>query len=389
MTSRHIAAVLQAFAGAALAAGIALPAAAQAAFPNKPVKIIVPYTPGTSADMIARLISNDLGNELGQAIVVENKAGAASIIGTAFVAKAPADGYTVMMALNTHVITPASRKTPYDPIADFATIGQIATGQMMVLVNPSVPATTFSQLVDYLRKQGDAATYSTPGVGSTTHLYSLVLQDAMGTRMRHIPANGMNVAAMDVMQNQSTLLIGSLEATRPHVASGKLKALAQTGKVASPLFANVPTVAQSGHPEIDLSIWVGMYAPAGTPRPIVERLNTALRKVAGSAAIRDNLAEKGYHVMLTSPEDFAALNKREFALWSQVIQKHNLRSNESGARRPARLPHEHDESADSQVDRAPADQERARKGHDDVERGVVDTDKGPVIDQAYKKVRGG
>jgi tripartite-type tricarboxylate transporter receptor subunit TctC len=311
--------------GTALFSGVAH---AQAPFPARPVKIIVPYTPGASADMIARLISNELATDLGQPIVVENKAGAASIIGTSFVAKAPADGYTVMMALNTHVITPASRKAPYDPIADFAPIGQIATGQMMVLVNPSVPATTFPQLVDYLRKRGDGATYSTPGVGSTTHLYTLALQEAIGTNMRHIPANGMNVAVMDVMQNSSTLLIGPVESARTHIASGRLRALAQTGKQPSPLFPNVPTVERSGYPDVNLSIWVGMYAPAGTPRPIIDRLNRALRTVVGNAAIRESLSEKGYDPALSSPDEFAALNRREFALWSQLIQKNGLRTND-------------------------------------------------------------
>jgi tripartite-type tricarboxylate transporter receptor subunit TctC len=311
--------------GTALFSGVAH---AQAPFPARPVKIIVPYTPGASADMIARLISNELATDLGQPIVVENKAGAASIIGTSFVAKAPADGYTVMMALNTHVITPASRKAPYDPITDFAPIGQIATGQMMVLVNPSVPATTFPQLVDYLRKRGDGATYSTPGVGSTTHLYTLALQEAIGTNMRHIPANGMNVAVMDVMQNSSTLLIGPVESARTHIASGRLRALAQTGKQPSPLFPNVPTVERSGYPDVNLSIWVGMYAPAGTPRPIIDRLNRALRTVVGNAAIRESLSEKGYDPALSSPDEFAALNRREFALWSQLIQKNGLRTND-------------------------------------------------------------
>jgi tripartite-type tricarboxylate transporter receptor subunit TctC len=325
MKTRFTTALIGALVGAALFSGAAH---AQAPFPARPVKIIVPYTPGASADMIARLISNDLANDLGQPIIVENKAGAASIIGTAFVAKAPADGYTVMMALNTHVITPASRKAPYDPITDFVPIGQIATGQMLVLVNPSVPATTFPQLVDYLRKRGDAATYSTPGVGSTTHLYTLALQEAMGTTMRHIPANGMNVAAMDVMQNSSTMLIGPVETARTHTASGKLRAVAQTGKQPSSMFPNVPTVERSGYPDVNLSIWVGMYAPAGTPRPIIDRLNKALRTVVGSAAIRESLSEKGYDPALSSPDEFAALNRREFAQWSQLIQKNGLRTND-------------------------------------------------------------
>ena len=315
-------------AAAIIVAGAMLPAAAQTTWPNRPIRIVVPYSPGTTADTIARVISTDLGKELGQSIVVENKVGAASAIGTAYAAKSAPDGYTLLMALNTHVITPASRKTPYHPLDDFAPIAGIASSQMVVLVNPSVPASTFPQLVDYLRKRGDDATYSSPGIGSTGHLFTLLLQDAMGSTMRHVPANGMTVAVMDVMQNQTTMVIGGVESTLPGTAAGKLKAIAQTGKSASRLLPNVPTVAQSGYPDFDLSLWVGMYAPAGTPRPIIDRLNKAIRAAVNTPEVRQSMASKGYDVAVSSPEEFGALNRREFAQWSKVVEKYGLRSNE-------------------------------------------------------------
>lgn len=321
-------ACMVAAAAAAMAMSMALPmqAGAQAAYPSKPIKIVVPYSPGTGADLIARLVSNDLASALGQPVIVENRVGAASAIGTAAVAKSAPDGHTLLMALNTHVITPASRKTPYHPLNDFAPIGQIANGQMLVLVNPSVPATTFPQFVDYLHKRRDEATYSSPGMGSTGHLYTLVLQDAIGSSMRHIPANGMTVALMDVMQNQSTMVIGAAESARANIASGKLKALAQMGKNPSPMFPDVPTLAQLGYPNIDLSIWIGLYAPAGTPRPIIDKLNKVMRSVVDTPAIRTTLADRGFEVALGSPEEFTAVNQREFALWTQVVQKHNVRA---------------------------------------------------------------
>ncbi len=307
-------------------AALPMQADAQAPYPSRPIKIVVPYTPGSGADTIARLLSNDLATALGQPVIVENKVGAASAIGTAAVAKAAPDGLTLLMALNTHVITPASRKTPYHPLNDFAPIGRIATGQMVVMVHPSIPANTFGQFVEYLHKRGDEASYSSPGMGSTTHLYTLVVQDAIGSSMRHIPANGMTVALMDVMQNQSTMVIGAVENARINIAAGKLKALAQTGKIPSPTFPNVPTLAQLGYPNIDLSIWIGLYAPAGTPRPIIDKLNKVMRSVAETPAIRATLTERGYDLALSSPEEFAAVNQREFALWTQVVQKHGVRA---------------------------------------------------------------
>ncbi|MPS29190.1 MAG: tripartite tricarboxylate transporter substrate binding protein [Alcaligenaceae bacterium] len=297
---------------------------AEGGYPSRLVRIVVPYTPGTSADALARLLSDKLAARLGQSVVVENRPGAAAAIGTAYVAKAPPDGYTLMMSLNTHVITPASRKTPYDPVKDFAPIGQIASGQMLVLTHPSTPARTFPEFVAYLKKMGDDASYSSPGPGSTTHLYSLVLQDMLGTRMRHIPANGMGVAAMDVMQNSSTMLISTVEASRANVASGKLKPMAQTGRLRSQLVPDLPTVAESGYPDYDLSIWVGMYAPAGTPKAIVQRLHDEVGAIMGTPQMRKDLLEKGYDVVLTSPEAFAELNRKEFARWKDVVARHGL-----------------------------------------------------------------
>ena len=316
------------FAVAVFGAGVPLLAVAQAPYPNRPIRIVVPYSPGTAVDTLVRVISADLGKELGQSVVVENRVGAASAIGTAYAAKAAPDGYTLLMAQNTHVITAASRKTPYHPIDDFAPIGGMATGPMVVLVNSTVPASTFPQLVEYLRKSRDEATYSSPGVGSTGHLFSLVLQEAIGSTMRHVPANGMTVAVMDVMQNNTTLVLSGVESTLPGTASGRLKAIALTGKSPSRLLPNVPSVAQSGYPDVDLSLWIGMYAPAGTPRPIIDRVNAAMRSVVNMPTIRQSIADKGYDVALSSPEEFATLTRREFVQWTKVVEKYGLRTNE-------------------------------------------------------------
>ncbi len=313
---------------ATLSSGVSAQTSADgaAAYPNRQIRLIVPYTPGTSPDTIARMLSSKLEAKLGQNVIVENKVGAASAIGTAYVAKAAPDGYTLMMSLNTHVITPAYRKAPYDPVRDFTAIGQVATGQLLVLTNPSTPANNFQELVAYIKKSGDNATYSSPGIASTTHLFSLVLQDALGTKMRHIPAAGMGTAMMDVMQNNSTILLAGVENARPLMASGKIKALAQTGKKRSTLLASLPSIADSGYPDYDLSLWIGLYAPAGTPSAIVDKVNVAVRSVMDTPEMKRDLGEKGYDVHLSSPQEFAELTRQEFARWQKVIKDEGLQA---------------------------------------------------------------
>ncbi|MCK9507700.1 MAG: tripartite tricarboxylate transporter substrate binding protein, partial [Pigmentiphaga sp.] len=307
-----------------LSALLCVPMLGMAAYPERPIRIVVPYTPGTSPDIIARLIVDKLGNELGQNTFVENRPGAATAIGTNSVAKANPDGYTLMVSINSHVITPATRTTPYDPVKDFAPIGQIGLGQLAVLVGPSTKAQTFPELVKELKEKGDEATYSSPGMGSTTQLYSIVLQDILGTNMRHIPGSGMGSAMMDVMQGNTNMVIGGLDQSLPNIQSGKLRALAQTGKEPSKLLPNVKSISQYGYPEYDFAIWVGMYAPAKTSPEIIKKLNATLNKVMALPEIRDAVESKSYSVVTGTPEAFGELTRKEFEYWKAVVKKHGL-----------------------------------------------------------------
>ncbi len=307
-----------------LSALLCVPVLGMAAYPERPVRIVVPYTPGTSPDIIARLIVEKFGDELGQNTFVENRPGAATAIGTNSVSKANPDGYTLMVSINSHVITPATRNTPYDPVKDFASIGQIGLGQLAVLTGPSTKAQTFPELVEELKQKGDEATYSSPGMGSTTQLYTVVLQDMLGTNMRHIPGSGMSSAMMDVMQGNTNVVIGGLDQALPNIQSGKLKALAQTGKEPSKLLPEVKSIAQYGYPEYDFAIWVGMYAPAKTPRAIIQKLNTALNKIMALPEVREAVESKNYSVVTGTPEAFAELTRKEFEYWKAVVKKHGL-----------------------------------------------------------------
>ena len=295
-------------------------------YPNKLVKITVPYSAGSGADLLARFLSERLAPRLGQALVVDNKAGASGVIGTAAVAGAPADGYTLMIAPPTHVITSVLRKTSYDPIKDFEPIAQVARGVFVLAIHPSTPANNLKDLVAYLKTQGSNVTYASAGVGSTTHLYMAHFQMEMGTQMRHVPAKGITASLMDVMQNQVTVVLAPLETVVPLLAAGRLKAVAQTGKARQPALPNVPTFAEAGAPDYNVELWFGVYAPAGTPRAIVARLNREINAVMASSESKVTLASQGLEPVTGTPELLGALGKAEFARWSAVVKSASIQA---------------------------------------------------------------
>ena len=295
-------------------------------YPNKVVKIIVPYSAGSGADLLARFLSERLTPRLGQALVVENRAGASGVIGTAAVAAAPADGYTLMIAPPTHVITSVLRKTSYDPIKDFEPIAQVARGVFVLAIHPATPANNLKDLVSYLKTQGNNATYTSAGVGSTTHLYMAHFQLEMGTQMRHIPAKGITASLMDVMQNQVTVVLAPLETVASLLAAGRLKAVAQTGKARQPALLNVPTFAEAGAPDYNVELWFGVYAPAGTPRAIVARLNREINTVLVASEAKLSLANQGLEPVTGPPELLGGLGKAEFARWSAVVKNASIKA---------------------------------------------------------------
>jgi len=293
-------------------------------YPRRTVKIVVPYSPGTSADTIARRAAEQLSQRLGQNVYVENRPGASGVIGTSYAAGAAPDGHTLMVGPTTLVITPAFRPTPYDPVKSFVPVGQIAESAQVVITGAATPARDFKELVAHLKSRGDDASYASPGIASTAHLYTTVLQNMVGVKMRHIPASSLNTAIMDVVQGSVNMMIAPIEAARPLVASGKLKAIAQTGGARSPLLPAVPTLAELGYPNYQLAVWVGLYAPAGTPDPIVARLNRELEAAFDTEAMRASLADTGFEVVLGTPEDLGRLTRTEFERWSRIIKTEGI-----------------------------------------------------------------
>ncbi|MBH2008924.1 MAG: tripartite tricarboxylate transporter substrate binding protein [Xanthomonadaceae bacterium] len=316
---------------AALAATASVGAFAQtqnpaASYPQKVVKIIVPYGPGTGSDVLARILAEHLGPRLGQAVIVENKAGASGLIGTQFVSNATADGYTLMMAGPTLTINSATRKTPYNPVSSFAPISQVGRSSVVLVVHPSVPANSLTELVAYLKEQGDNATYSSAGVGSAIHLYSAQFQQVVGSRMRHIPSKGVAGAVMDVVQNQVTMTLATFEAAAPLLRGGRLKALAQTGEVRSANLPDVPTFAEGGVPGFRVELWYGMFAPAATSPALVERLNRELRAVVALPTVKTLFAAAGTDTFIGTTQELGKIVRDEFATWSELTKRMGIKA---------------------------------------------------------------
>ena len=307
-----------------LAAVLALHAAAAAAqaYPSKPIRLMVPFPPGGSTDIVARIVAQRIGAQLGQALVIENRGGAGGTLGTAVVARAPADGYTLTVAsTSTHVVAPSVyTKLEYDPVKDFAPIGLMAVTPYLLVVNPSVPARTLKELVELLKAKPGRLNYASAGVGSTTHLAMEMLKDASRTYALHIPYNGNGPAGTAVVAGQVEILFGSLPALLPHAKSGRVRALAVGTPKRSPSLPEVPTVAESGYPGFDASLWLALMAPAATPASIIERLNRELNAAVTSRETGEALGKAGAEPVTSAPAELAAMIRDGVGKYAQVVK---------------------------------------------------------------------
>jgi tripartite-type tricarboxylate transporter receptor subunit TctC len=312
---------------AVLSAGLAvlcLSCAAQAQqYPVKSIRLIVPLAPGGGNDTIARLIGQKITPALGQQVVVDNRAGAGGVIATEMVAKAPADGYTLLLA-NVAVMTivpNAQKKLPYDALKDFAPVSLIASAPQLVVVHPSLPVNSIKQLVALAKAKPGAINYASNGIGSSTHLATEMFAMQTGVKMVHVPYKGLSLAMTDLMSGQVPLMFSSAVAMLPHVKNNKLRAIAMTGAKRSPVLAEVPTVAEAGVPGYESGSWYGIVAPANTPRAIVERLNREIVAVVKSKEIQERLHNEAVTPLGNSPEEFSAHIKTEFERMARVIRE--------------------------------------------------------------------
>ena len=306
----------------ALGLGLAAagPAAAQP-YPNRPIKLIVPFPAGGPPDVIARIVADSMSTRLGQSVVVDNRPGAGATIGTRSVANAEPDGHTLLFASTTSLsIGPALFKNlDYDPVKSFTPVAGISIGPMVVVLHPSVPAKTVQELVAYAKVNPGKLNYGA-GVASPPHIAWGLFTAVTGTDILFVPYRGMAPAMNDLISGQIQMMIDGTGPLLPHIQAGTFRALAVTGKTRSPDFPHLPTMIESGYPDYVLTFWTGIVAPAGTPQPIVARLNSAINDGLASIALKDGLAKFNVEANIASPQEFAAMLAQEAEKWAGIVK---------------------------------------------------------------------
>jgi len=303
------------------ALAMAAPAHAQPAYPTKPITLVAAFAPGGGTDTAARIIAKELAIELGQPVVVDNRAGAGGSIGATSVARAAPDGYTLLLGTGSELaVLPAVRaKPPYDTLKEFEPVAEIGTVSLMLVAHPSVPANTVQELVALARANPGQLTYASFGMGSTNHLMGEFFTSKTGTNLLHVPYKGSAAAATDLISGQVKLAFETMTVAMPLVKGGKLKALAILSPTRSALAPDLPTMAESGV-TLTTEGWMGVLAPKNTPPAVVERLNKATNKVLAMPAIKDAFDERGVKVALVTPEQFGDFLKADIARWTAVVK---------------------------------------------------------------------
>ncbi len=297
-------------------------AASAGAFPDRPVRLVVPYAPGGSSDVLARLMTERMRETLGQPIVVENRPGAGSMLGTDAVAKSPADGHTILLADMPHTIVPAvhGKKTPYDPVGDFAAVSLIGVAPLMLFVHPSVPAKTLAELVAAARQSPDRIAIASGGNGSATHLMAALLQAQAGIRLTHVPYKGAGPALNDTVAGQVQTMFTTLATATPHLKAERLRALAVTSPARLAGHPSVPTFAESGLPALVVQHWWGVLAPAGVPGAAIEQLVQAVVRAITAPEVREKFAAAGVAPPpATGAAALQALIAQDLKRWTAVV----------------------------------------------------------------------
>lgn len=306
-------------------AGIAAGAFAQTSnWPARAVTIVIPSPPGSSTDLMARIISEKLPAALAQPVIVDNKPGAATNIGHAIVAHKPADGYTILLTQNTlAMIGNFYKKLNYDPVADFATVSMVGTAPLLLVVNAASPVKSLKEFVDYARANPNRATYATAGVGSPHHLAVVLLGTMTGIEMTHVPYKGSAAATQAILANEITLAVAAVTAAVPFIKQDKLRALGVIESKRSSLLPDVPTVDET-LPGVVLDVWLGVLAPTGTPHPIIERLSIEINKIVRDPQARPRLLAAGIEPAGTTPERFSEVFKADVAKFAKLVKAANI-----------------------------------------------------------------
>lgn len=312
----------KALACVALAAATLCGTAHAQTYPTKPVTIVVPFSPGGATDIMSRLLAERLNKRLGQPVVVENKPGAGTMIASDYVAKAPADGYTLLVAASSLGIAPSLyKKVNYDPIKDFAPISQVASVVHVLVVHPSIPAKNVGELVTWLKANPTKANYGSVGAGTSTHLESELFNSVAGVKMAHIPYKGSAPALTDLVGGQLQVMFDAYASSGPFIKDGRVRLLAVTTAQRSKSLPDTPTVSESGLPGYEAMPWLGLVAPAGTPAPVVNRLYTELNDILKEPEVQERFRSLGLDIIGSKPEDFSAFLKKDIVKWAQVIKE--------------------------------------------------------------------
>ncbi len=297
-------------------------------YPNKPIRMIVPWPPGGATDILGRMVALELSKTWGQPVVVDNRGGASAILGTDLLAKSPPDGYTIGWIISTHVVNPSLYgKVPYDPINDFIPVTLVAHVTNFLSVHPSLPVNNLKELVALLKAKPGQIAFASSGSGTSVHLSGELFKQVAGVSINHIPYKGGGPALIDLAGGHVPLMFGNATSILPFIRSGKVRALAVTSIKRSPALPDVPTVAESGYPGFEVNEWYGIAVPAGTPRPIVDKLNAEITRIITTPEIKDRLVNQmGADVAAMPPDEFAKFVKAEFAKWTKVVTEGKLKA---------------------------------------------------------------
>lgn len=295
-------------------------------YPAKPVRVVVPYSAGGGTDIFARMIGKKLGDRWNQQVIIENKVGAGGIVGTETVALSPADGYTLLMMANTHALYPSFYKNvPFDPLKSFAAVSLVASGANVLVVHPSLPVTTVSELIALARQRPGQLTFASAGKGSTTHLAGELFRSMARIDVTHVPYKGSGQAEIDVAGGHVQYMIDSLPAALPNIKSGRTRAVATTDKRRAPALPDVPTIDESGLPGYEITTWWGIAAPAGTPPATVSRLNRDIVAVMALPDVRELLASQGAEPRTGTPEAFAGYIRDQIDFYRKIIDSAGIK----------------------------------------------------------------
>ncbi len=301
---------------------------AAGSYPNRPIRAVVPLAPGGGTDTVGRLVAAKLSEGLGQQIVVDNRGGGGGVVGTDLVAKAAPDGYTLLVgSITTNAVNPVLyKKLPYDHIRDFAPVSMIGTVPNVLVVHPGVPAKSMKEFLAYAKSAPGKISYGSSGIGSATHLSMELIRIMAGVSMVHVPYKGAGAAMADVLGGQLHALCSSLAGLLPHIKSGRVRALGVTTAQRNAQLPDVPTVAESGLPGYEVTIWYALFAPARTPQPILARLNQETVKALAAAELKERLTLQGLDVASSTTDQLDAFVKSETVKWAKVVKESGAQS---------------------------------------------------------------